>query len=103
LPQFVPNRSPGLPHRSPPRGSRGSKEQPDGIEHMGKFITRMEQVIQRAAAAQVLNSQSEALCEMVIRLSSVAGNHIVATGTPDPQASLHRVTSQGVEAQASRF
>jgi methyl-accepting chemotaxis protein len=61
----------------------GSREQADGIGHIGKAIARMEQVTQSAAAnaqqsassAEQLNAQSEALRDVVVRLRSMAGQN----------------------------
>lgn len=60
----------------------GSQEQTRGIEQIGKAIIRMEQVTQTtaanaeesAAAAEELNAQSEALKDIVARLTSLVGN-----------------------------
>ncbi len=59
----------------------GSQEQARGIEQIGKAITQMDQVTQKtaanaeesAAAAEELTAQSEALREIVARLTAMAG------------------------------
>jgi methyl-accepting chemotaxis protein/methyl-accepting chemotaxis protein-1 (serine sensor receptor) len=61
--------------------SLGSQEQTDGIGQISKALTRMESVTQgtaanaeeSAAAAEQLSSQSEALNELVTRLSNIIG------------------------------
>jgi methyl-accepting chemotaxis protein len=68
----------------------GSKEQSDGIDHIGKAIVRMEQVTQgaaataeqSAAAAEELNAQSAALREVVVRLNHLAGRDLATTRSP---------------------
>jgi methyl-accepting chemotaxis protein/methyl-accepting chemotaxis protein-1 (serine sensor receptor) len=61
--------------------SLGSQEQAGGIEQIGKAITQMEQVTQKnaanaqegASAAEELNAQSEALRNIVERLTAMVG------------------------------
>ena len=63
----------------------GSKEQTDGLEHIRRALSQMEQVSQStaataeqsAAAAQELNAQSEALKTIVVRLNSMVGGDLV--------------------------
>jgi methyl-accepting chemotaxis protein len=59
----------------------GSQEQARGIEHIGKAISQMEQVTQKtaanaeesASAAEELTAQSEALKDVVERLTAMVG------------------------------
>jgi methyl-accepting chemotaxis protein len=62
----------------------GSKEQTDGIAHVRRALSQMEQVSQGtaanaeegAAAAEQLNAQSEAMKEVVARLNAMAGGRL---------------------------
>lgn len=66
----------------------GSQEQTRGIEQIGKAITQMEQVTQKAAAnaeesasaAEELNAQSETLKDIVERLTAMVGGGDSARG-----------------------
>jgi len=65
--------------------SEVSWQQSDGLGQVGNAVSQMEQVSQGtaagaeqgAAAAEQLNAQSEALKEIVKRLSSMAGVDVV--------------------------
>jgi methyl-accepting chemotaxis protein/methyl-accepting chemotaxis protein-1 (serine sensor receptor) len=66
--------------------SQGSKQQTDGIGQVRSALSQMEQVSQgtaagaeeSAAAAEQMNAQSEALKNIVRRLSSMVGVNVVA-------------------------
>jgi methyl-accepting chemotaxis protein len=72
--------------------SLGSREQAQGIEQIGKAILQMEQVTQStaaaaeesASAAEELNAQSEALKDVVRRLTSMVGGGDATSGHTRP-------------------
>jgi methyl-accepting chemotaxis protein len=72
--------------------SLGSQEQAQGIEQIGKAILQMEQVTQStaaaaeesASAAEELNAQSEALKDIVRRLTSMVGGDDSMNGHARP-------------------
>ncbi|MCZ2155046.1 MAG: methyl-accepting chemotaxis protein [Bryobacterales bacterium] len=80
----------------------GSQEQTRGIEQIGKAITQMEQVTQKAAAnaeesasaAEELNAQSETLKDIVERLSAMVGGGDSARGSSSRQRRSAAPTSK---------
>jgi methyl-accepting chemotaxis protein/methyl-accepting chemotaxis protein-1 (serine sensor receptor) len=76
----------------------GSQEQARGIGQIGKAILQMEQVTQKtaasaeesASAAEELNSQSEALRDVVRRLSALVGGEGLA-GSDRPHSGGERI------------
>jgi methyl-accepting chemotaxis protein/methyl-accepting chemotaxis protein-1 (serine sensor receptor) len=82
----------------------GSQEQTRGIEQIGKALTQMEQVTQKAAAnaeesaaaAEELNAQAETLRDVVGRLTAMVGGG--ATGGGNPRQ-VHRPTAAAAAAR----
>ncbi|MFY9723931.1 MAG: methyl-accepting chemotaxis protein [Bryobacteraceae bacterium] len=89
----------------------GSQEQARGIEQIGKAITQMEQVTQKAAAnaeesasaAEELNAQSETLKDIVEQLAAMVGGGGAANdGSVRPTGS-HRAGAAGYPPCRSSF